>query len=254
MRIFITGATSGIGRELALQYAAGGVTLGLAGRRTERLEEAAAEVRERGGVAHVYPLDVADREACARVAEEFVQAAGGIDLVIANAGMGCVDRLETGDATPQAKLLTVNLLGVVHTLIPFIPTMVEQRSGQLVAVASVAGYRAMPWHTAYCTSKAAVQALMEGYGMQLEQHGIRLTTINPGFVVSEITADNDFSMPFLMTTERACRKIRRAIAKKRRVYTFPWQMAWIGIPLMRLAPRWLLLRMAPGPNAKKNAS
>lgn len=245
MRIFITGATSGIGRELAQQYAAQGVTLGLAGRREELLQEVAQEVGRRGGVAHVYPLDVADREACAQVAEAFVAAAGGIDLVIANAGMACVDRLETGDASPQARTLTVNVLGVVHTLLPFVPTMVAQKSGQLVAVASVAGFRAVPWHTAYCASKAAVQSLMEGYGMQLEQHGIWTTTINPGFVVSEITDTNDFHMPFLLSTEKACVKIRRAIRKRRRVFTFPWQMAWFGRPLFRWAPRFVIKRLAP---------
>ena len=250
MRIFISGATTGIGRELAQQYAAPGVTLGLAGRRVDRLEEAAAGVRERGGTAHTYPLDVSDREACAQAARDFVAAAGGVDLVIANAGMGCTDRLETGDAGPQAKLLTVNVLGVVHTLLPFVPTMIAQQSGQLVAVASVAGFRAMPWHTAYCASKTAVQELMAGYGMQLEEHGIRLTTINPGFVVSEITDSNDFYMPFLLTTEKACQKIRRAIRRKKRVYTFPWQMAWFGRPLVRLAPRWLIKKVSPRPGKR----
>ncbi|MEZ6184521.1 MAG: SDR family NAD(P)-dependent oxidoreductase [Planctomycetota bacterium] len=245
MKIFITGATSGIGRELAEQYAANGVVLGLAGRRQDRLEEVAEAARARGAVAHVYPLDVVEREACAEAARDFVTAAGGVDLVIANAGMACVDRLETGDALPQAQTLSVNLLGVVHTLLPFVPTMVAQKRGQLVAVASVAGFRAVPWHTAYCASKAAVQALMDGYGMQLEEHGIRTTTINPGFVVSEITDKNDFHMPFLLTTERACRKIRRAIHKQKRVYTFPWQMAWIGRPLFRWAPRFLIKRLAP---------
>ncbi|MCW8138627.1 MAG: SDR family NAD(P)-dependent oxidoreductase [Planctomycetota bacterium] len=244
MRIVITGATSGIGRELAVQYAAAGVVLGLTGRRQDRLDEAAAACRARGAVVHTYAVDVVDRPAMATMARDFLAAAGGVDLVIANAGVGGPDKrsLDPGDADPMARLFETNVVGVVNTLVPFVPAMKAQRAGHLVAVASIAGFRALPGHAAYCASKSAVRMLMDGLGMDLRRHGIVCTSVNPGFVESELTAKNDFSMPFFLTTEVACRKIRRALARKRRAYTFPWQMALL-CRLLVFAPEFIVRRL-----------
>jgi short-subunit dehydrogenase len=240
MRIVITGATSGIGEELAAQYSAGGVTLGLTGRRKERLDLVAERCRAKGATVHVYPVSVNDRAAMAALATDFAAKAGGVDLVIANSGTGCPDRLESGQAGPIADVLETNVIGVTNTLVPFVPIMIAQGRGHLVAVASVAGFRAMPGHTVYSASKMAVRCLMEGFGMRLEPRGIACTTINPGFVESEMTAKNRFKMPFILTTEQACVKIRRAIAKKRRVYTFPGVMAFLA-RVLAVAPRWLVV-------------
>lgn len=244
MRVVVTGATAGIGRELAQQYAAAGVTLGLTGRRQERLDEVAATCRERGAVVRTYAVDVVDRPAMAEMARDFLEAAGGADLVVANAGVGSPDALSLreGDAGPMSSLLETNVVGVTNTLVPFVPAMKAQGRGHLVAVASVAGFRALPGSAAYCASKAAVRVLMDGLGLDLERHGITCTSVNPGFVESELTARNDFHMPFMLTTPEACRRIRRALARKRRVYTFPWQMA-LATRLLLLAPRFVVRRL-----------
>jgi short-subunit dehydrogenase len=119
--------------------------------------------------------------------------------------------------------------------------MLQQRRGQLVAIASVAGFRALPGSTTYAATKIAVRALMEGYGWELQRYGITTTTINPGFVVSEITASNQFPMPFLLQTDDAAKRIMRAIARQQRVYTFPWPMAILA-RLLPLIPGTVLGR------------
>jgi short-subunit dehydrogenase len=177
-------------------------------------------------------------------AGQFLNHTGGIDIVIANAGSGTPDDLASGNATPHSWLFEVNVIGLLNTLLPFVPRMIQQQHGQLVAMASVAGFRALPGSTTYAATKIAVRALMEGYGWELQRHGITTTTINPGFVVSEMTASNKFHMPFLLPTDEAAHRIVRAIAQKRRVYTFPWPMAIVA-RLLPFIPGAILARAAP---------
>jgi short-subunit dehydrogenase len=244
MKIVITGATSGIGRALALHYAAPGTTLGLIGRRQELLTTVAERCQAQGAQVLLAPLDVRDEVAMQAYARQFITQAGGVDLVIANAGVSVPDDLASGSAAHHAQLFEVNVIGLLNTLLPFIPCMLQQRHGQLVAIASVAGFRALPGSTTYAATKIAVRALMEGYGWELKRHGVVTTTINPGFVVSEMTAKNQFPMPFLLQTDAAARRMARAIARRRRVYTFPWPMA-ITARLLPFIPGALLTRAAP---------
>lgn len=243
MRAVITGATSGIGAELARQLAGPGVTLGLVGRRADKLEEVAATCRTAGATVHLWPACVTDTAAMATMAREFIEKAGGVDLVVANAGVGNPDKLEKGDAALTANLFAINVTGVTNTLMPFIPTMTAQKTGHLVAVASIAGFRALPGSVAYSASKAAVQTLMEGYDIVLRPQGVACTVINPGFVESELTAKNKFKMPFLLDTPTAVKGIVRAIRRRPASYTFPWPMALLGKYVLPWAPAWLLRKL-----------
>jgi short-subunit dehydrogenase len=225
MKIVITGTTSGIGAALAIHYAQPGVTLGLIGRRQERLEAIAARCQAQRAITIPAAIDVRDDAAMQVYASQFVAQAGGIDLVIANAGVGEPDDLASGDSAYHTRLFAVNVLGLLHTLIPFVPPMIRQGHGHLVAISSVAGFRALPGSTTYAATKIAVRALMEGYGWELRRYGIATTTINPGFVVSEMTDRNQFPMPFLVQSDAAARKIAHAIKQQRRSYTFPWPLA-----------------------------
>src|SRR5436309_12559157 len=161
-RIFITGASSGIGEGLARRWAGQGVTLGLVARRHERLDRLAAELRERGATVHVHAADVADTAAMKGIVATFLAAAGGVDLVVANAGVGIRSALLEGEVSEPARLTQVNVVGVINTVVPCLPAMVAQGSGVLVAIASVAGWRALPGRTAYSASKAAVITFMDG--------------------------------------------------------------------------------------------
>jgi NADP-dependent 3-hydroxy acid dehydrogenase YdfG len=244
MHIIVTGATSGIGQALALHYAAPGIALGLIGRRQALLAQVTAQCLARGATVVPAALDVRDSTAMQGYAGQFLDHTGGIDIVIANAGSGVPDDLASGNASPHAWLFEVNVIGLLNTLLPFVPRMIQQQHGQLVAIASVAGFRALPGSTTYAATKIAARTLMEGYGWELQRHGITTTTINPGFVVSEMTASNKFPMPFLLPTDEAARRIVRAIAQKRRVYTFPWPMAILA-RLLPLIPGAFLTRAAP---------
>lgn len=252
MQIVITGTTSGIGAALALYYAQPGVTLGLIGRRQERLHATAEQCTARGAMVIPVVMDVRDAGAMQTYATQFVRQAGGIDMVIANAGIGHSDALESGNATYHTEVFEVNVLGLLNTLLPFIPAMIQQRHGQLVAIASVAGFRALPGSTTYAATKIAIRTLMEGYGWALRQYGITTTTINPGFVVSEMTVRNQFHMPFLLSTEAAVHKMANAIRQQRRSYTFPWPMALVA-HLLPYIPSSILGRLKP-PSAAANES
>ena len=244
MKIVITGATAGIGRALAQHYARPGNTLGLLGRRAAQLETLTTACVAQGATVAAAALDVRDESAMQAYAEAFITQAQGVDLVIANAGLSQPDHLASGQAATHSALFATNVIGVLNTLLPFIPQMIRQRQGQLVAIASVAGFRALPSSTTYAATKIAVRTLMEGYGWALRQHGIVTTTINPGFVVSEMTAGNQFYMPFLLPTDIAARKIARAIQRRRRRYTFPWPMA-LAAHLLPCVPGALLGRLEP---------
>ncbi len=246
MKIVITGSTSGIGKALALHYARPNRTIGIIGRRQERLATIADQCRQQGADIIPAPIDVRDEYAMQTYAKQFIKHAHGIDVVIANAGIGASDDLLSGNARALTAPFKVNVIGLLNTIAPFIPPMQRQQHGQIVAIASVAGFRALPGSTTYAATKMAVRTLMEGYGWALRQHGITTTTINPGFVVSEMTAKHSFTMPFLMPADVAARRIAGAIARKRHVYTFPWPMAVIA-RFLSLMPGSIIARKHPRP-------
>ena len=248
MRVEITGATSGLGAELARQYAAKGAThLGLVGRREALLKEVAEVCRGSGAEVRIYTQDVTDGAAMVELADDFVAWAGGADLVIANAGMGAHDSIGSGDPRPLTQLIDVNVNGVINTLVPFVKSMqaaepVRGRRGHLVAIASLAGFRALPQHAGYAASKIAVRTLMDGFSYTLEHKGITATTINPGFVVSAMTDKNEFPMPFMLQTDVAVRRMRGAIARRSRTYSFPRRLYFMIWLLQRL-PRFVVARI-----------
>ncbi len=246
-QILITGASSGIGEALAEHYAAtlgASVFLGLVARREERLAALAARLESHGARVRTYTADVRDAERMAEVGRDFTGAAGGISLAIANAGVSLGDRLWEGNATPGTDTIGINVQGVINTLAPLVPLMIEQRHGHLVTIGSVAGFRGLPGKGAYCASKAAVKVLMDSYRPVLKSHGVRVTTICPGWVVSELSGNNAHRMPLMVETPEAARRIATAIRKGRRTYIFPWQVR-IAVPIMKILPDWML------PNLRK---
>lgn len=236
-RILITGASAGIGAALARHYAAPGTTLGLVARRAERLAGLADTLRAAGAEARTYTADVRDAATMRAVADDF--GAGGVELAIANAGISRGDRLAAGDPAPAADVFAINVTGVLNTLVPLVPGMQRRGRGHLVTVSSVAGFRGIPGKGAYCASKGAERMLMDAWRAELRPHGVRVTTICPGWIETELTAENPYPMPFMMSADKAARLIARAIARGRRTYVFPWQMR-LAVPMLRLLPERLL--------------
>ena len=238
-KVFITGASSGIGEALAYVYASEGAVLALSARRTDRLGQVADRCRELGGQPHIYTLDVTDQSACQLTAKQFIETAEGIDTVIANAGVGGKDKLTSGDPEHINRILRINILGVTNTVIPFLPTMKEQKSGQVVIISSIAGTRGLIGHGGYSASKAALRVMADSWEYTLRRYSISTTTIYPGWIETEMTANIKNKMWFLMDAETAAKKIIRIINKGKRSYILPWQ--WnIIVPIMRIIPRWMI--------------
>lgn len=245
--VLVTGASSGIGAALALEYAAPGVRLALCGRNAARLEEVAEACRAKGAAVDARVLSVTDAGALAAWVAE-ADAAAPLDLVIANAGIsaGTGDGAETAEQT--RAIFAVNVDGVLNTVLPAIAPMRARRCGQVAIIASVAGFRGLPSAPAYCASKAAVKAWGEGLRGWLARDGVKVSVILPGFVESRITAANDFPMPFLMPADTAAKIIRRGLERDRGRIAFPWPTAF-GTWLLSVLPDALadrLTRRLPG--------
>lgn len=231
----ITGASSGLGAEMARQLARAGMRVGLTARRADRLEQLAGEIRAGGGTAAVEAADAADPEATRSALAAIARQLGPVDLLIANAG---VAEPTPGIAFPAGafdRMVRVNLTGAAYAIEAVLPSMVERRRGQIVGVSSLAGYRGLPGSAGYSATKAGLSALLEGLRPELRRHGIAVTTVHPGYVRTEMTAGEARPMPFLMDAEPAVRIILRGIAARRSRVDFPRPMAAF-LRLVRLLP------------------
>lgn len=233
MRVFITGASSGIGEAFTRHYAAKGATLGLVARRRELLEELSSKLNT---PVSIYAADVRDADALTQAAEDFMQKFGVPDIVIANAGVSRGTLTEQKEDTAAFKaIFDINVLGLLHTFQPFIAGMKARGDGTLVGIASIAGIRGLPGAGAYSASKAAAISYLESLRVEMQQHGIHVTTIAPGYIKTPMTDVNTYSMPFLMDADVAAAKMAKAIAARRRFIVVPWQMGWLA-RFMRFIP------------------
>ena len=234
----VTGASSGIGWAMAKILAAEGCRVGLVARREDSLQALAAEIAAAGGSATVAAADVADRGQVEAAVAKIRQALGPIDLLVANAGVGKPTTLDPVNISEVETMIRVNLLGVIYAFTAVMPEMLARKSGQLVAVSSIAAYRGLPGESAYCASKAAVNVYLDGLRIHLRGTGVTVTTICPGFVKTPMTADATFPMPWVMEADNAARRIVRAIKAGRKVYNFPQRLH-----LLAKLSRWLPDRM-----------
>lgn len=244
LKVFITGASSGIGEALAVYYAGKGATLGLAARRLDFLDG----LNQRLGGHHAcYPLDVTDAPALHGAATDFVARFGAPDIVIANAGVsaGTLTECEE-DLAVFRQVMDTNVFGMAATFAPFIPAM-KAAGGErrLCGIASVAGIRGLPGAEAYSASKAASIAYLESLRLEMRPQGIKVVTIAPGYIETPMTAVNPYKMPFLLPAPRAAERFAAAIARGVSYTVIPWQMGVVA-KLLRLLPNWLYDRLFTG--------
>jgi short-subunit dehydrogenase len=238
----ITGASSGIGRALALELAASGVTLHLAGRDAARLEASATACRARGAEVRTVVVDVRDAGAMAG----WIAGAGPLDLVVANAGVSAGAGGNLVEPAAQIRaILAINLDGMLNTVLPALEVMAGRPrgadgvAGRIVVVASIAGLVAVPGSAAYCAAKAAADAWTVATAPAARTQGIGLTSVCPGYIRTAMTDGNQFPMPGLMGADRAARIILRGVAAGRVRVAFPWWMAAAARFADLLPPRWL---------------
>jgi short-subunit dehydrogenase len=222
--VMITGASSGIGKGLALEIAARGARLGLVARRQNLLDEIVGAVK---GRAIAVAADVRDAEAMRAAAEQIRRELGPIDILIANAGIGTSSHISQLDPNHVANVISVNVVGAANSVAAVVPQMVERGKGQLVAISSLAAYRGLPKSAAYCASKAAMSAYFESVRIDLRGTGVGVTIIHPGFIKTPLTAGRGAKMPYLMELDDAIPKILSAIEKGKKSIAFPWQLATV---------------------------
>jgi len=242
--ILITGASSGIGRALAIELGARGHPLGLIARRERELQETAEMVVSRGGTAIAATADVGDRSALRAAIKTLESTIGPTRALVANAGFGAPTHLDPLNIDDVERTFRVNLMGVIYSVEAVLPDMLRAGEGHLVAVSSLAALKGLPGESAYCASKAAVNTYMEGLRIALRGRGIAVATILPGFVDTAITPMDSGAAPFMISAETAARKIARVIDRRKSgVVAFPRRMAALTALLARL-PDSLVARVA----------
>ena len=239
-KIFITGASSGIGASMARYYAGRGVQLGLVARRADFLQRLADELEPRPAV---YALDVRDADALRHAAKDFINRFGVPDIVIANAGVSRGTLTESADDLKIfQEVFDINVMGMVNTFHAFVEPMKLARQGTLVGIASVAGFRGIPGGGAYSASKAAAIRYCESLRVELRGTGIAVVTICPGYIKTPMTAVNKFKMPFLIDVDEAVIRFARAIDARTSFTVIPWTMG-VAARVLRVVPNWLYDRV-----------
>jgi short-subunit dehydrogenase len=238
----ITGASSGIGHALARALAAEGCKVGLMARRRELLEGLQNEIRKTGGTAEIAMADVARRDEVVAAIHDLAGRLGPVDLLVANAGVGCPTRVDPLNVRDTERVFGVNFFGALHCFEAVLPAMLARGQGHLAAVSSLGAYKGLPGESSYTASKAALNTYLDGLRVQLRRRGVAVTTICPGFVRTPMIEGNPFRMPWMMDADRAAKLIVGALRRRRKVFNFPWQTTLL-MKFAYWAPDWLLARV-----------
>ncbi len=233
--IFITGATSGLGWALAIEAVKEGLPIGIIGRRRERLDILSKLLDEKGATVFRAEADVTDKSQIERIAKDFISIHGAPDLLIANAGVRGTSQDFPGS---NDLAMETNYFGAINTILPFIPAMVERGQGHILVISSLASKLSLPGSGTYCASKAAIDRWAGSERFHLSPLGVFLTIVSPGFIQTEMTRDNPYPMPFIMSASRAAEIIFREIHSKngtRKEIRFPFALS-AAITLLNMLP------------------
>lgn len=252
--VFITGASSGIGQALAWRFYLAGYTLALVARRVTDIQAWANQQRLDPDSYRIYSADVSDPDSVVAAARSCLMQQGVPDVVIANAGISVgMDTGERDDLEVMVQTFATNNVGLAATFHAFVEPMCRRGSGRLVGIGSVAGIRGLPGHGAYCGSKAAVISYCESLRGELRASGVKVVTLNPGYIDTPLTRKNTYSMPFLMSPQDFADKAFRAIEAGSSYRVIPWQMGIVA-KLLRLLPNPLFDRLLAGRPRKSRRS
>lgn len=241
----ITGAGSGIGRELARRLAADGMAIAGIDCKADGLATLEAELQGQGRQIATEVADVTDGPLLLEKVAALEQRLGHIELMIASAGVG---RETSGLSLRMDDLyavIGVNLLGVANSAAAVLPGMLERRRGHIVAISSLASYRGVPRMLAYCASKSGVNAFMDGLRVEVRPYNVCTTTICPGWIRTPMTAGINGPMPGIMDVDHAVGRMLHAIRRRKAFYAFPSSLVW-QLRILRWLPRgaadWLIGR------------
>lgn len=242
MVIWITGASSGLGKEVARQYAVLGHQVCASARGVDALDALVASCSNEAGRIHAFPLDVTDINQVMTCFDNICETVGMPDISLLNAGTHTANSVDKFDAQVFRRLMEINYMGVVNCLQAVVPACIQQRSGHIAVVSSVAGYQGLPNASAYGASKAALINLCEALQPELADVGVKLQLVNPGFVRTPLTDLNEFPMPFLMEVEDAAARIIKGLEGNSFEISFPRRFTWL-LKTLKLLPYAVYLRL-----------
>lgn len=231
MNVFITGGTTGIGREVGVLFARKGSTIGVCS------FQDAAEVGVLPEGFLYFKADVTDEKAVESAVSEFVKKTGKLDLMIANAGIN-MPKARVPDVRLGKRVTQVNVFGVIHAFQAALPYFLEQGSGHFVALSSLSALNGLPGLSYYGASKAFVGNFCESLAVDLKDKNIDVTCIYPGFIATDLTRGNHHPMPFLLSVDQAAKKIMRTIERKKAVAYFPI-VPFLFMSIVRRLPKWI---------------
>jgi len=233
--IWLTGASSGIGEALALRLVKVNCRVAISARRPDALDQIVAKAAGLPGRMVAVPVDVTDPAAVKAAAARIEKELGPVDVLITSAGTYIPTEADSFNAAEYGRIMNLNYQGTLHCVEAVLPGMIQRRSGHLVPISSLVGYRGMPRSCSYGASKAALINFFEGLRFDLLRHNVAVTIINPGFVKTPLTDKNDFEMPFLVDAETSAEHIVRGIEREKFEVHYPWQLSWI-FKLLRVIP------------------
>jgi short-subunit dehydrogenase len=251
--VWITGASTGIGRELALRMARDGYTVAATARSDDKLADLSREAAGLAGQIVPYSCDVTERDAVARLVDRMETETGRIAVAIFNAGNYLPTRGEAMNLDSFIKTYEINVFGVLHGLVPVIEKMKATGRGQVVLVGSVSAYSGLPAASAYGATKAALNNMAESMKFDFEKMNIRIQVVNPGFVDTPLTEKNDFAMPALMPVGKAVEAMVEGIERGGFEITFPRRFTYM-LKLLRMLPHpvyFAIIRKMTGWKARK---
>lgn len=225
-KIVITGAASGIGADLVQVLSDYTTNLAL------------IDIQEINSNFLSYKTDVTDTIKMGEVISDIINKWGYVDIVIAAAGVGGLNPGGNFSIELDQKIMQINYFGTVNTLIPFINTMKNRRSGQLVGICSLAGLRGLPSAASYSSSKAAQMTFLESLRLDLKKFNVTVSCLHPGFVKTPMASHSEFDMPFTISPRKASLIILNSIMKKKSQVYFPWPMGLLS-RLNRILPNWI---------------
>ena len=217
----ITGASSGIGKEISILLSKEKCTLALLARRTELLNQLGEQLLGAKAEVKTFTCDVTDKNKVNSVIDKVKENFGLIDIAILNAGVGYKSEAEDFDSEKAKEVFDVNLFGIINCVECLLPDFINRRSGMIAGVTSLADSRGWPGSGFYCASKAAASRLLESLRIELKKYNIKVITVKPGFVKTELTAKNKFMMPFIMDADKAARIIVNGMKKEMKIIQFP---------------------------------
>ena len=226
-RVWVTGASTGIGRAVCLELARQGARVAASARSVDKLDTLVAEAENLPGTIMAVPLDVTNPKANEDAVAHITEAWGGLDVALLNAGTYLPVDYATWNNEAFEQSMTLNVLGPVYAISAVLPVFQAQKKGHIAIVSSIAGVRALPTSAAYGTSKAAATYLAECLRIEQARSGIKAQVILPGFVKTPLTDKNEFPMPFRISSEDAARRIVKGLTASRFEITFPKRFTWL---------------------------